>query len=305
MPNEVLALLKPQSGGLYLDGTVGGGGHARLILETSAPDGKLIGLDRDPEALAAAGHVLNPFGERARLVQANYSAMDDVLRLIGIDSVDGLLLDLGVSSRQLDAPGRGFSFRDDGPLDMRMGPDAPLTAAEVVNGFKADELRRIFRDYGEERYAGRIARRIVERRETQPFRSTADLAGVVKAAIPARVGARQKIHPATRVFQGLRIFVNDELGHLEKALDRAVHILNPSARFVVISFHSLEDRLVKRAFRLAAKGCICPPKVPICTCGKTSQAEIVTRKGVRPTAEEVARNPRARSAVVRAIEKLP
>jgi len=186
-----------------------------------------------------------------------------------------------------------------------MGPDAGMSAADVVNSFKQDELRRIFREFGEERFAGRIARRIVERREEEPFTTTAELADTVKAAIPAHLAAKQKIHPATRVFQALRIYVNDELGHLSTTLESALPLLNPDARFVVISFHSLEDRLVKRAFRLAAKGCICPPKVPICTCGKTSQAEIVTRKGVRPTAEEVAQNPRARSAVVRAIRKLP
>ncbi len=305
MPNEVLELLSPQPGGIYLDGTLGGGGHAGLILEASAPDGRLIGLDRDPEALAAAGRHLEPYGDRATLVQANFSEMRRVLTAEGIAGVDGILLDLGVSSRQLDTPERGFSFRDGGPLDMRMGPDAEMTAADVVNGFAPDELRGIFRDFGEERFAGRIANRIAERRQVEPFATTADLAEVVKAAIPARHGARQKIHPATRVFQALRIYVNDELGHLSRTLDEALEVLNPSARFVVISFHSLEDRLVKRAFRQAAKSCICPPKVPICTCGRVSQAEIVTRKGVRPTAEEVAQNPRARSAVVRAISRLP
>jgi 16S rRNA (cytosine1402-N4)-methyltransferase len=304
MPDEVLALLNPQPGGTYLDGTLGGGGHAGLILEATAPTGRLIGLDRDPEALAAAGRYLEPFGERVTLVQANYSEMRQVLAGQGLSGVDGVLLDLGVSSRQLDTPERGFSFREDGPLDMRMGPDAQMTAADVVNNFKPEELRNIFREFGEERFAGRIANRIAERRADEPFRSTADLARVVKAAIPARHGARQKIHPATRVFQALRIFVNDELGHLSKTLAEALEVLNPDARFVVISFHSLEDRLVKRAFRQAAQGCTCPPKMPICICGGTSQAEIATRKGVRPTAEEVAHNPRARSAVVRAIRKL-
>ena len=305
MPDEVLGLLNPQPGKIYLDGTVGGGGHAGLILEASSPDGRLIGLDRDPEALAAAGRHLEQFGSRVKLVQANFSEMRRVMAQEGLAGVDGILLDIGVSSRQLDTPERGFSFRDDGPLDMRMGPDAEMTAADVVNSFKPDELRNIFREFGEERFAGRIASRIAERRETEPFSTTADLASVVKAAIPARHGAKQKIHPATRVFQALRIFVNDELGHLSKTLAEALEVLNPDARFVVISFHSLEDRLVKRAFRQAAQGCTCPPKVPICICGRTSQAEIVTRKGVRPTAEEVAHNPRARSAVVRAMRRLP
>jgi len=304
MPDEVLELLNPQPGGIYLDGTLGGGGHARLVLEATGPDGQLIGLDRDPEALAAAGKMLEPYGKRVILEQANFSEMQDVLTRHGITGVDGILLDLGVSSRQLDAPERGFSFRDDGPLDMRMGPDAEMTAAEVVNSFKPEELRNIFREFGEERFAGRIANRIAERRQEEPFSTTADLAYVVKGAIPFKHGAKQKIHPATRVFQALRIFVNDELGHLAKTLEGALQVLNPDARFVVISFHSLEDRLVKRAFRQAAKGCICPPRMPMCICGQTSQAEIVTRKGVRPTAEEVARNPRARSAIVRAISRL-
>jgi len=305
MPDEVLRLLDPQPGKIYLDGTLGGGGHARLILEASSPDGRLVGMDRDPEALTAAGKLLEPYGERVTLVQANFSEMRQVLGQSGLAGVDGILLDLGVSSRQLDTPERGFSFRDDGPLDMRMGPDAEMTAAEVVNSFKPDELRDIFREFGEERFSGRIARRIAERRQDEPFTTTADLAETVRAAIPARHSAKQKIHPATRVFQALRIYVNNELGHLAKTLEEALTVLNPGARFVVISFHSLEDRLVKRAFRQAATGCICPPKMPMCVCGKTSQAEIVTRKGVRPTAEEVAQNPRARSAVVRAISRLP
>ena len=305
MPAEVLELLMPQPGGLYLDGTLGGGGHARLILEASSPDGRLVGLDRDPEALAAAGKTLESFGDRVILARANFSEMQQVLAENGLTGVDGILLDLGVSSRQLDTPERGFSFRDDGPLDMRMGPDAEMTAAEVVNSYEADALRRIFREFGEEKFAGRIARRIVERRETEPFISTADLAATIKSAVPPQYGPKKKIHPATRVFQALRIYINDELGHLTKTLDEALTVLNPGARFVVISFHSLEDRLVKRAFRQAAKSCICPPRLPMCICGKTSQAEIVTRKGVRPTAEEVAQNPRARSAVVRAISRLP
>lgn len=305
MPDEVLDLLNLQPGGLYLDGTLGGGGHARLILEASAPDGRLLGLDRDPEALAAAGKFLESFGDRLILARANFSEMQQVLAANDMGKVDGILLDLGVSSRQLDTPERGFSFRDDGPLDMRMGPDAQMTAAEVVNSYEPYELRKIFREFGEERWAGRIARRIAERREIEPFKTTADLAATVKAAVPPQYGPKKKIHPATRVFQALRIYVNDELGHLEKTLEAAFEVLNPGARFVVISFHSLEDRLVKRAFRQAAKSCICPPRMPICVCGKTSQAEIVTRKGVRPTAEEVAQNPRARSAVVRAISRLP
>ncbi len=304
MPTEVLGLLDPQPGGIYLDGTLGGAGHAKLILEASAPNGRLIGLDRDPEALTAAKEVLAPFADRVTLRQENYTAAQKVLTELGLDGLDGMLLDLGVSSRQLDAFERGFSFRADGPLDMRMGPDAPQTAAEILNSADEYELKRIFRDYGEERWAGKIARRVVAVRQETPLETTLQFAELVRDTVPrGRVPSR--IHPATRVFQALRIYVNDELGSLQSILANMIELLKPGGHFVVISFHSLEDRLVKRAFRQEAKGCQCPPRTPACICGRLPRAEMLTKKGLKATDEEVANNPRARSAMVRAIRRLP
>jgi 16S rRNA (cytosine1402-N4)-methyltransferase len=304
MPKEVLDLLNPQSGDVCLDGTLGGAGHARLILERSSPAGILVGLDRDPEALAAARKVLAPFEERVILRQENYSDAQKVLNELGMVGFDGMLLDLGVSSRQLDTVQRGFSFQTDGPLDMRMGPDAPQTAAEVLNNEDEYELKRIFREYGEERWAGKIAKKIAATRLESPLETTRQLAELVRDTVPkGRVPSR--IHPATRIFQALRIHVNDELGSLQSILSQMIELLNPGGRFVVISFHSLEDRLVKRAFRKEVKGCQCPPRAPACFCGQLPRAEMLTRKGLKATTEEVADNPRARSAIVRAIQRLP
>jgi len=302
MPDEVVELLAPCTGEIYLDGTVGGGGHARLILERSGPGGRLIGLDRDPEALAAARQVLAPFGGRVQLFRANYSQAAEVLAGNGYDLLDGILLDLGVSSRQLDTPERGFSFRDDGPLDMRMGSEGE-TVAEVLASADEAELKRIFRDYGEERWPGRIARRIVMTRQQTPLLRTHQLAELVRDSVP-KGHVPSRIHPATRVFQALRIYVNDELGELQTFLGQMLDLVRPGGRIVVISFHSLEDRLVKRAFRKEAQGCQCPPRMPVCICHQQPRAEMLTRKGLRPTDLEVAGNPRARSAVVRAIRRL-
>lgn len=303
MAQEVLECLQPQSGELFLDGTVGGGGHARLILERSAPDGRLIGLDRDRDALARAGEVLAPYGERVLLRHARFAEAAEVLADLEIEAVDGILLDLGVSSYQLDTPGRGFSFREDGPLDMRMDQGEGVTAAELLASLDETELARIFRELGEERHARRIARRIVEVRETAPLETTRQLAELVRNAVPGgRAPAR--IHPATRVFQALRIFVNAELDQVRAGLDAGLELLRPGGRMAVISFHSLEDRIVKHCFRDAAQGCICPPKLPCCHCGRTPQVEVLTRKGVRAGSEELDRNPRARSAVLRAVRKL-
>lgn len=304
MPAEVLRYLQPQPGGTYLDGTLGGAGHARLILEASGETGRLIGLDRDPDALQHAQRILSTFGDRAILRQGNFSNAGEILATLGISGVDGILLDLGVSSYQLDEGGRGFSFRVDAPLDMRMGPDARSTAAAVVNNAEAADLARIFRDYGEERWAKRIARRIVEARSRTPIETTRELAALVKAAIPA---ARQppKIHPATRVFQALRIYVNEELDHVARGVADGIDLLKPGARMVVISFHSLEDRIVKRFFQQEARGCVCPPKLPMCACGRSPRVEILARKAVKATAEEITANPRARSAVLRAVRRCP
>ncbi len=303
MANEVLRYLEPHSGGIYLDGTLGGGGHARLILEASTPGGRLVGLDRDAAALAAAQANLAAFGERAILRQGNYADLAVHLDGLGIGPVDGILLDLGVSSHQLDTPARGFSFREDGPLDMRMNPGEGVSAAAVIAEAEVDELKRIFREYGEERWAGKIAREIVSIRSRQPIVTTFQLAELVSRVVP---GGRvpQRIHPATRVFQALRIHVNGELDSLRTGLDAGWRRLKVGGRMVVISFHSLEDRMVKQAFRTLATGCICPPRLAVCACGQQPTVRVMTRKAVRADEQEVKHNPRARSAVLRAMEKL-
>lgn len=303
MPGEVLELLAPHAGGLYLDGTVGGGGHARLILEACAPNGRLIGLDRDPAALVAAAGVLGGYGERIVLCHGSFADLEGRLAALGIDLVDGILLDLGVSSHQLDTAERGFSFREDGPLDMRMDPGQQAGAADLLARADADELKRIFRDYGEERWAGRIAREIVRVRTASPLATTRQLAELVCRVVPGGYQP-QRIHPATRVFQALRIAVNGELEALREGLAAALRRLRPGGRLAVISFHSLEDRLVKQTFREAASVCSCPPRLPVCACGRKAQVKILTSRGVRPAEAEVAANPRARSAVLRAVEKL-
>ncbi len=303
LPAEALALLAPHPGGIYVDGTVGGGGHARLILEACSPDGRLIGLDRDPAALLAAAAWLAPFAERATLCRGSFADLGRHLDALGVAEVDGILFDLGVSSHQLDTPERGFSFRDDGPLDMRMDPAQQLTAAVLLARADAAELQRIFRDYGEERWAGRIAREIVRTRAAAPLATTRQLAELVCRVVPGG-HVPHRIHPATRVFQALRIAVNDELGALQAGLTAALDRLRPGGRLVVISFHSLEDRLVKQGFRAAASSCVCPPRLPVCVCGRQAQAKILTPRGVRPAEAEIAANPRSRSAVLRAVERL-
>ena len=303
MPREVVELLAPRPGGVYLDGTLGGGGHARLILEACAPDGRLIGIDQDPAALQAAGALLAPFGERATLCRGSFAEMTTVLAGLGISQVDGILLDLGVSSHQLDTPARGFSFREDGPLDMRMDPRQPLTAADLLAQAEAFELKRIFRDYGEERWAGLIAREIVKTRTGEPLTTTHQLAELVCRCVP---GGRipQRTHPATRIFQALRIAVNGELEALKAGLEAALPLLSPGGRLAVISFHSLEDRMVKQTLRALANPCTCPPRLPVCVCGRKPQVKVLTPRGITPGAAEIAANPRSRSAVLRGAERL-
>lgn len=303
LPAEVLRYLAPRPGGVYLDGTTGGGGHAALVLEASSPDGILIGLDRDAQALAAARERLAPFGERARLFRKNFDELDALLAELGIAGIDGFLLDLGVSSYQLDTGERGFSFLQDAPLDMRMDTGSGETAAELVNGLSEQELTRIIREYGEERWAKRIAAFIVRARGEAPIETTLQLADLVKGAIP-RGAWEERLHPATRTFQAFRIAVNDELGSLERGLAAALRLLRRGGRGVVISFHSLEDRIVKNTFRGLAQGCTCPRDFPRCVCGNTPQVKVLTGKPVTAGDAELKENPRARSAKLRAIEKL-
>lgn len=300
---EVLFYLQPRSGGIYVDCTVGGGGHSEAILRASSPAGCLIALDRDPQALAAAGQRLAPFGGRAVLLKANFSQLGRVLAEMGINAVDGILFDLGVSSLQLESPERGFSYLHEGPLDMRMDPDEPVTAADLLNTLGEEELAGLIARYGEERWARRIAAFIVRAREREPFKTTAQLVKVIKEAIPAG-GRRGGTHPARRTFQALRIAVNRELEVLEPALRQAVDLLAPGGRLCVITFHSLEDRLVKNLFRGLAGTCTCPPSFPQCVCRQKPLLRILTPGGVTPSPAEVARNPRARSARLRAAEKL-
>ena len=275
-------------------------GHAGQILERITPGGRLLGIDRDPEAVEAGRRALAGFGSAATVVQGRFSDLGQLAASAGFPSVDMVLFDFGISSAQLDTPERGFSFRSDGPLDMRMDPGGDVTAAQIVNQYEEAEIERILRTYGEERWARRVAKFIVARR---PLRTTGDLTQAVEAAIPRKAWPRD-IHVATRTFQGLRIAVNDELGEIESGLKAALEILNPGGRMATISFHSLEDRLVKSFFIVESKDCICPPQQPVCTCGHRASLRIVTRRPVRPSAEEVDSNPRARSARLRVAEKI-
>lgn len=303
LPAEVIAYLVPRPGGIYVDGTLGGAGHARLILEASAPDGLLIGFDQDAQALAVAGERLAPFGKRVILVKRNFAFLEEALAEIGIEAIDGFLLDVGVSSHQLDTVERGFSFQHDAPLDMRMDMGAETTAAELVNMLPEEDLSRVIWEYGEERWAKRIAAFIIKRREEAPIATTLQLVDVIKAAVPK--GAWEvRLHPATRTFQALRIAVNDELASLEKGLAGGVRLLRKGGRGVVISFHSLEDRIAKTTFRSLAHGCTCPREIPRCVCGNLPQVKVLTGKPVVAADSEVSSNPRSRSARLRAVEKI-
>ena len=292
--------IKPD--GIYVDGTLGGAGHSSRIA-AKLTTGRLIGIDRDNVALAAAAERLKPFEDRVTLVHANFCDMDQALQELGIDKVDGILLDLGVSSPQLDDGQRGFSYMTDAPLDMRMNGEDVRDARQIVNTWSYEELKRILYDYGEERFAPRIAAAICRRREQAPIETTLELVDVIKSAMPASA-LREKQHPAKRSFQAIRIAVNDELGAVETVMKKAVPLLNPGGRLAVITFHSLEDRIVKNAMAEAAKGCTCPPSFPVCVCGKKPQVRIVTRKPIVSGEEELERNPRARSAKLRICEKL-
>ncbi len=293
---EVINGLQPRPGGRYIDGTVGAGGHAGGVLAASSPDGRVLGLDADPEALAVARERLAPYGERFVLAHADFRELGRVARRHGFDPVDGILLDLGLSSLQLDAPERGFAFQEEGPLDMRFDPSQPTTAADLVNRLPEAELADLIYRYGEEPASRRIARAIVARR---PVQTTAELAEIVRRAVPGHY----KRHPATRTFQALRIAVNEELESLSAVLPQAVELLKPGGRLAVITFHSLEDRLVKDFLRKEARGCHCPPETPTCVCGHVATLRILTRHPIQPGDAEVQRNPRSRSAKLRIAEK--
>ena len=288
--------------GIYVDGTLGGGGHSREIA-SRLTTGHLIGIDRDETALAAAGERLAPFMDRVTLVHSNFCEMDSVIRSLGYPGVDGVLLDLGVSSPQLDESSRGFSYMADAPLDMRMDRGDTLTAYQVVNEWSYEELKRILFDYGEERYAPLIAGAICRRREQKPIATTLELVDIIRGSVPP-AALREKQHPAKRSFQAIRIAVNDELGSVSKAMEAAIPMLNPGGHLAVITFHSLEDRIVKSAMAEAARGCTCPPSFPVCVCGKKPKVKLLSRKPVLPGPEELEENPRARSAKLRVCEKL-
>jgi 16S rRNA (cytosine1402-N4)-methyltransferase len=298
---EVIELLSPGAGKRYLDGTLGGGGHSEQILVNSDPDGQVLGLDRDDDALGAARERLRRFDQRLIARQASFAEALDILGEIGWQRVDGAILDLGISSHQIDSRERGFSFRSDAALDMRMDRRQSLDAREIVNSYAADDLARIFREYGEEPQARRLARAIVEQRRTRPLESTGELVRLVEQ-IKGR--GRREHHSATQVFQALRIAVNQELDHVARFLESGYEILLPKGRMVIISFHSLEDRMVKTAFRKWSRACLCPPRVLRCQCGWSQKVKLLTKKPIVPSASEIQVNPRARSAKLRAVERI-
>ena len=304
LAEEVIEMLQPAAGSLQIDATVGGGGHTERILEASDPDGRLLGLDADGAAIARVAQRLERFGDRLVLRQANFRELGAVAPAAGFGAVDGLLFDLGLSSFQLADTERGFGFRAGGPLDMRFDASRGVSAAELLATLDATELTALFRRFGEEPHAPRIARAIVEARRVAPITTAEELAALIERVAPRGAPGRRRIHPATRVFQALRIAVNEELDALAEALAVAVDLLRPGGRLVVLSYHSLEDRIVKRFLDAERKGCICPPSVPVCVCGRTPRLRLVTRPSLTPTDAEIAANPRARSARLRAAERI-
>jgi 16S rRNA (cytosine1402-N4)-methyltransferase len=304
LAEEVMQMLAPRPGSLHVDGTVGGGGHTERILEAASPDGRVLGLDADPAAIARTGERLARFGDRLVLRQANFRDLAAVAPEAGFPAVDGVLLDLGLSSFQLADPERGFSFRADGPLDMRFDPGVGRPAAELLAELDEAELGDIFRRYGEEPHARRIASAVVTTRSTTPVETAEAFASLVERVVPRPPGRAGRIHPATRVFQALRIAVNGELDALEVALGAAVGLLRPGGRLVVLAYHSLEDRIVKRFVAAERRGCICPPSFPVCVCGRAPRLRPVGPQPAMPSETEVAANPRARSARLRTAERL-
>ena len=300
---ETIDALCILSGGIYVDGTLGGGGHSEQIAARLSGEGRLIGIDQDAAAVEAAGKRLEQFKDHVTIVRSNYGNMAGELKKLGISSVDGVLLDLGVSSYQLDDAERGFTYREDAPLDMRMDQRKALTAREVVNSYSEQDLYRIIRDYGEDRFAKNIAKHIVRERQIQSIETTGELIHIIKAAIPAKVRATGG-HPAKRTFQAIRIEVNQELSVLMNSLDMIIDLLNDGGRFCVITFHSLEDRIVKDAFRKAENPCICPPDFPVCVCGRKPKGKVITRKPILPSVRETEDNPRSKSAKLRVFERI-
>ncbi|MDR0889809.1 MAG: 16S rRNA (cytosine(1402)-N(4))-methyltransferase RsmH [Oscillospiraceae bacterium] len=299
--NECIDALAIRPDGIYLDGTLGGAGHSLEIIRRLRT-GKLIGVDRDESALEAARARLSQYAQNLITVHANFSEIDQILNSLGIDKIDGMLFDLGVSSPQLDEASRGFSYMHDAPLDMRMNRKDALSAFAVVNTWQYEELKRILYDYGEERYAPRIASAIVRERENTPIATTLELVQIIRGAMPQQA-LREKQHPAKRSFQAIRIAVNDELGSVERMMRSAIDRLHTNGRLAVITFHSLEDRIVKNAMKKASEGCTCPKSFPICICGKEPKAEVLTRKPILPSAQELEENPRARSAKLRVAQR--
>ena len=300
---ETIENLNIRSEGIYVDGTLGGGGHACEVLKRLSGNGRLIGIDQDADAIAAAGERLKEFGDRLTIIRSNYADMKEELARIGITGVDGIVLDLGVSSFQLDTPERGFTYRvEDAPLDMRMDQRARITARDIVNDYSEGELYRIIRDYGEDRFAKNIAKHIVAAREIAPIETTGQLNEIIAAAIPKKV-AKTGGHPAKRTYQAIRIACNHELDVLENSLDTMISWLNPGGRLSVITFHSLEDRIVKTIFKRNMNPCTCPPEFPVCVCGKESKGKVITRKPILPGEEELRENSRSKSAKLRVFER--
>ncbi len=302
--DEVIESLAIRPDGIYVDGTLGGGGHASAVAERLTGGGRLIGIDQDADAIRAAGERLAPFGDRVTIVRDNYRNIAGVLKELGIPAADGIYLDLGVSSYQLDTPERGFTYREeDAPLDMRMDQRESRTARDIVNEYSEQELFHMIRDYGEDPFAKNIAKHIVSSRAVKPIETTGELTEVIKAAVPAKVRAKGG-HPSKRTFQAIRIELNRELEVLDESLDQMIDLLNPGGRLAVITFHSLEDRIVKTRFRTNENPCICPPEFPVCVCGRKPRAKLIYKKGVAPTAQELRENLRSRSARLRVCEKL-
>lgn len=301
--HEVIDSLNVQPDGIYVDGTLGGAGHAYEVCRRLGPDGRMIGIDQDEDAIAAATKRLSEFGDRVTIVQSNYEAMKEVLHDLGIEKVNGITLDLGVSSYQLDAAERGFSYREDAPLDMRMDNRQEVTAATVVNEYTESELFQVIRKYGEDKFAKNIAKHIVQERRKEPVMTTGRLAQIVDQSIPMKF-KKQGGHPAKRTFQAIRIEVNRELSVLEDHISEMIDLLAPGGRFCIITFHSLEDRIVKNAFRTAQDPCTCPPNFPVCVCGKKSKGKVLTRKPVLPSEKELEENSRSKSAKLRVFEHI-